>query len=88
METATEFLKLEKIEFGGIKGVVLTLQVQQLFEEFNDKYKVFSERTYDCMDPASNVSMSTAKPPKPHKKWCCIYNYKVFSLMTIKHLLK
>jgi len=56
METALEFMKLEKIELGGIKGKVLSQQVIQLFDEFNEQYKVFTERSYDCLDTASNVS--------------------------------
>lgn len=55
METALEFLKLEKVEFGGIKGKVLSAQVLQMFEEFNEEYKIFTERTYDCLDPNSDV---------------------------------
>ncbi|XP_033732158.1 dynein beta chain, ciliary-like [Pecten maximus] len=54
METALEFMKLEKIELGGIKGKMLSQQVVQLFEEFNAQYKVFTEKSYDCLDPASN----------------------------------
>lgn len=51
METAIEFMKLEKIEIGGIKGKSLSQQVVQVFEEFNELFKVFTERSYDCMDP-------------------------------------
>lgn len=50
-ETSMEFLKLEKIEFGGIKGKVLSAQTVQIFEEFNELYKVFSEFSGDPLDP-------------------------------------
>ncbi|KAK3590847.1 hypothetical protein CHS0354_024585 [Potamilus streckersoni] len=50
METAIEFMKLEKVEIGGIKGKVLSQQVLNIFEEFNEAYKVFTEATYNCMD--------------------------------------
>ncbi|XP_067673689.1 dynein beta chain, ciliary-like [Haliotis asinina] len=53
METALEMMKLEKIELGGIKGKSLSAQVVQIFEEFNEVYKVFSDRSYDCLDPSS-----------------------------------
>ncbi|CAH1795230.1 unnamed protein product [Owenia fusiformis] len=49
-ETAIEFMKLEKVELGGIKGKMLSSQVVQIFDEFNELYKVFTEVTYDCLD--------------------------------------
>lgn len=48
-------LKLEKIEFGGIKGSVLSGQVAALFEEFNGFFRVFSELKYDPLDPINEV---------------------------------
>lgn len=56
MATATEFMKLEKIELGGIKGKRLSALVVQIFEEFNELYKVFTEKSYDSLDPQDNVS--------------------------------
>ena len=53
-----EFMKLEKIEFGGIKGKMLSSQVVQIFEEFNELYKVFTERSYDSLDPLDEVCKS------------------------------
>ena len=50
-----EFMKLEKIEFGGIKGKMLSSQVVQIFDEFNELYKVFTERSYDSLDPLDEV---------------------------------
>jgi dynein heavy chain len=52
-----EFMKLEKIEFGGIKGKILSSQTLQIFTEFNDLYKIFQEKSYDCLDPQDTVSM-------------------------------
>ncbi|KAG8543423.1 hypothetical protein GDO81_024705, partial [Engystomops pustulosus] len=48
--TALDMMKLEKVEFGGIKGKVLSRTVGDMYQEFQDTYKVFSERTYDCLD--------------------------------------
>ncbi|XP_056405417.1 dynein axonemal heavy chain 9 [Hyla sarda] len=48
--TALDMMKLEKVEFGGIKGKVLSRTVADMYQEFQDAYKVFSERTYDCLD--------------------------------------
>ena len=55
MDTAVEFMKLEKIEFGGHKGKMLSTQVINIFDEFNDHYKVFNERSYDALDPLDEV---------------------------------
>ncbi|XP_037265188.1 dynein heavy chain 9, axonemal [Falco rusticolus] len=50
LATALELMKLEKIEFSGIKGKALGQQVLDMYEEFQEAYKVFAERTYDCLD--------------------------------------
>ena len=60
METALEFMKLEKVELGGIKGKVLSQQVVNIFEEFHAQYKVFTDSTYDCLDPNDPVSISSS----------------------------
>uniref|UniRef100_A0A8C5P182 Dynein, axonemal, heavy chain 9 n=1 Tax=Jaculus jaculus TaxID=51337 RepID=A0A8C5P182_JACJA len=51
LETVLDFHKLEKLEFSGIRGNALSQQVQQIYEEFQEMYKVFSECSYDCLDP-------------------------------------
>uniref|UniRef100_A0A8C5WIH4 Dynein axonemal heavy chain 17 n=1 Tax=Leptobrachium leishanense TaxID=445787 RepID=A0A8C5WIH4_9ANUR len=48
--TALDMMKLEKIEFGGNKGKFLSQMVADMYQEFQDFYKVFSDRTYDCLD--------------------------------------
>ncbi|XP_077110730.1 dynein axonemal heavy chain 9 isoform X2 [Ranitomeya variabilis] len=48
--TAVDMMKLEKVEFGGTKGKVLSRTVADMYEEFQDVYKVFSDKTYDCLD--------------------------------------
>ncbi|XP_008853923.1 dynein heavy chain 9, axonemal [Nannospalax galili] len=53
MKTALDFSKLERLEFSGIRGNVLSQQVQQMHEEFQEMYKVFSECSYNCLDPQS-----------------------------------
>merc|ERR1711911_244620 len=45
--TAIQFLKLEKVEIGGIRGKALTTNIGKVYEEFKDLYGVFSNRTYD-----------------------------------------
>ena len=53
--TISEFMKLEKIEIGGIKGKVLSMQVLQLYEEFLHVFREFSRHTYDSLDPMNHV---------------------------------
>ncbi|NXY46192.1 DYH9 protein, partial [Ceuthmochares aereus] len=47
--TALDLMKLEKIEFSGIKGKSLGQQVLDMYEEFQETYKVFAEQTYDSL---------------------------------------
>ncbi|CAL8088370.1 unnamed protein product [Calicophoron daubneyi] len=51
METALEFMKLEKVVFGGPIGNSLNQHVTEIYEAFSTAYKAFSEKTYDTMDP-------------------------------------
>ncbi|KAI1896620.1 hypothetical protein AGOR_G00096650 [Albula goreensis] len=48
--TALDMMKLEKIEFGGIRGKMLSQQVLCMYEEFLEKYRIFTEKSYDCLD--------------------------------------
>ncbi|XP_077184230.1 dynein axonemal heavy chain 17 isoform X3 [Paroedura picta] len=50
--TSIEFLKLEKIELGGVRGNILGSQVVQIYEEVFEFIKVFAECKYDPLDPA------------------------------------
>ena len=49
--TAQQFLKLEKVEMGGIRGKALSCRITNVHEEFKELYSVFSNRTYDSLDP-------------------------------------
>lgn len=49
-------MKLEKIEFGGVKGRILSQLVLNIFEEFQEIHKVFGERTYNPLDPTDKVN--------------------------------
>ncbi|XP_008058125.2 dynein heavy chain 9, axonemal-like [Carlito syrichta] len=50
LKTVLDFHKLGKLEFSGIRGNALSQQVQQMYEEFQEIYRVFSESSYDCLD--------------------------------------
>lgn len=56
--TAMDMMKLEKLEVGGLRGRVLNLHVQQLYQQFMEAYKVFTEKLNDCLDLDNKV-------PKP-----------------------
>ena len=68
--TAIQFLKLEKVEIGGIRGKALTTNIGKVYEEFKDLYGVFSNRTYDGLDPHDKGFL------KDYEK----FNNKIFSL--------
>jgi len=53
--TAMEFSKLEKVEIAGIKGKVLSHQVVEIFNEFNELYAMFGNKTYDGLDATNKV---------------------------------
>nr|XP_056713421.1 dynein axonemal heavy chain 11 [Euleptes europaea] len=48
--TMLEFEKLEKLEFGGIKGKFLNDQIYRLNEEFMESCKFLKEKTYNPLD--------------------------------------
>ncbi|XP_045020774.1 dynein axonemal heavy chain 9 isoform X3 [Bubalus bubalis] len=50
LKTTLDFHKLEKLEFSGIRGSALSQQAQQMYTEFQEMYRVFSDSSYDCLD--------------------------------------
>ncbi len=68
--TAQQFLKLEKVEIGGIRGKALTNNINKVHEEFKDLYGVFANRTYDSLDPKDKGFL------KDYEK----FNSKIFAL--------
>uniref|UniRef100_A0A8C8AZP1 Dynein axonemal heavy chain 17 n=1 Tax=Otus sunia TaxID=257818 RepID=A0A8C8AZP1_9STRI len=50
--TAAEFLKLGKVELGGVRGNILRSQVFQIYEEVSEIIKTFADCKYDPLDPA------------------------------------
>ncbi|XP_032902051.1 dynein heavy chain 11, axonemal [Amblyraja radiata] len=48
--TMQEFQKLEKLEFGGMKGKMLSGQISEMNHDFLECCKVFKESTYDPLD--------------------------------------
>jgi dynein heavy chain, axonemal len=49
--TIIEFLKLEKVEIGGLKGRVLSQRILTVSAEFNQCFALFASKTYDVLDP-------------------------------------
>nr|XP_061808009.1 dynein axonemal heavy chain 9-like isoform X2 [Nerophis lumbriciformis] len=50
LQTAVDFLKLEKLEIGGIRGRALSQQLQLLHQVFFDHFKILTDKPYDCLD--------------------------------------
>ncbi|OCT60754.1 dynein heavy chain 9, axonemal isoform X2 [Xenopus laevis] len=48
--TALDMMKLEKMVFAGVKGNSLGQKVLSMYEEFQEVFKVFSDRSDDCLD--------------------------------------
>lgn len=49
--TVIEFLKLEKVEIGGLKGRQLSSKITSIYVEFNHYFTAFASKTYDVLDP-------------------------------------
>lgn len=49
--TVIEFLKLEKVEIGGLKGRQLSARITGIYVEFNQFFAAFASKTYDVLDP-------------------------------------
>ncbi|CAF4744784.1 unnamed protein product, partial [Rotaria socialis] len=49
--TANTFVKLEKVEIGGVKGRALSAEIFQIFEEFKTLFEKFNNKTYNPLDP-------------------------------------
>ena len=54
-DIAADFLKLEKVEYGGVKGTMLSEVTEGMFAEFNDLYKTFTDSSYDPLDLSDDV---------------------------------
>lgn len=54
LATNLGFSKLEKVEFGGIEGRLLSQKGKQIFDEFGSVYNVFNNIQYDPCDIADN----------------------------------
>ncbi|CAF0885207.1 unnamed protein product, partial [Didymodactylos carnosus] len=50
-QTAAEFLRLEKVEIGGVKGKTLSQLVVEIFELFKEEFEKLSSKKYDPLDP-------------------------------------
>ena len=51
-----QFLRLEKMEFGGVKGQALSELVAQMFNEFTELTNAFQSRSGDPLDISNTVS--------------------------------
>ncbi|CAF3056070.1 unnamed protein product [Rotaria socialis] len=53
--TANTFVKLEKVEIGGVKGRALSAEIFQIFEEFKTLFEKFNNKTYNPLDPKNTA---------------------------------
>lgn len=51
LSNCLEFMKLEKVEIGGLKGKAISGKVQKVFEEFNALYGKLGNIQYDILLP-------------------------------------
>lgn len=80
-QTVLEFLKLEKVEFGGTKGRELSEMVVNIFHEFQGVVNKLSHSTYDPLDVHCEVS--TMQKWYDELSWCDWYGlYHVRSLLS------
>ena len=55
-----EFLRLEKVEFSGVRGRSLSELVLQLFNRFSELMNKFQSGSYDPLDISKTVSRPIA----------------------------
>lgn len=46
-----EFTKLERIEFSGLKGRLLSSRIIEIYSDFNEQFSLFSSKAYDVLEP-------------------------------------
>ncbi|CAB3248911.1 unnamed protein product [Arctia plantaginis] len=54
LEATVEILKLEKVEFCGLRGKTLSRECMKILDEYQQKYVILGNMTYDPAEPESN----------------------------------
>ena len=54
-QTVLEFLKLEKVEFSGVKGRCLGEMIEQIYNDFQELMAKFTNSTYNPLDINNQV---------------------------------
>ena len=52
--TSNQFLKLQKVEIGALRGKILSEEIRKISENFKNIYTVFGTKTYDCLEQNDN----------------------------------
>ena len=73
-----DFLRLEKVEIGGVKGKALSARVLKIFEEFKEEFEKFSSKKYDPLDPKCDVSANL-------KFFLSFFLFFFFFIFTVHH---
>ncbi|VDM23116.1 unnamed protein product [Hydatigera taeniaeformis] len=54
LNSAVDFVDLERCIIGGVLGAYLSSQVSAIFDEFSENFREFTQRDYDCLDLESS----------------------------------
>jgi dynein heavy chain, axonemal len=65
---ANEFLKLEKVEIGGLKGRGISRCIQEIYDEFNKVYQDWTNITFDALDPDPELKFFEKEKKKFQRK--------------------
>ncbi|XP_024080369.1 dynein beta chain, ciliary-like, partial [Cimex lectularius] len=55
--TVVEFVKLERVEIGNVKGSILSAQLVDISQQFNTYFTEFSSKSYDVLNPDDKTFM-------------------------------
>ncbi|KAF6202116.1 hypothetical protein GE061_004514 [Apolygus lucorum] len=55
--TVVEFIKLERVEIGNVKGSIFSSQLVDISQQFMTYFTEFSSKSYDVMNPDDNTFM-------------------------------
>uniref|UniRef100_F6QQT7 AAA+ ATPase domain-containing protein n=1 Tax=Xenopus tropicalis TaxID=8364 RepID=F6QQT7_XENTR len=58
---AIDFLKLERVEIGGLRGKILSEEVHAMCEESNESWRILQESKYDPLDYTNTVMVTMIK---------------------------
>lgn len=84
-------MKLEKMEFGGIKGRSLSEMVVQIFSDFQEQVAKFSNSTYNPLDLTDKVlerhiGQTMQSASTSHSLYTCMWHLLELNIILIVRL--